>query len=242
MIATSQFVGSFLLGAVASPFGWVTPMPRDLPLFAASGMISVCGLLCLSRSLKLAPASNVVPYQYSQILWALVFGLIFFGDVPSSATLVGAAIITRVSTYFCENEGCAASSGRSALSRNEIGGEISTRRSAHVRARPSSLGEKLGSAGNGLAGRSDNNDIVLLEPGRTAQLTEFCPQRSGSSIRIRCSGVEAVASSSPDVRATTRARSGFSELSVSHKLGAVLRSSRRRARTRAPGVIIDGSR
>ena len=62
VMATSQFAGTFLLGAVMAPFGWVTPGAGSLVMFAAAGVISVSALLCVNRSLKLAPASVVVPY------------------------------------------------------------------------------------------------------------------------------------------------------------------------------------
>src|SRR4051794_28654408 len=61
VLASSQFTGTFLLGAVMSPFGWVTPGLGSLGLFAMAGCISVGALLCVNRSLKLAPASVVVP-------------------------------------------------------------------------------------------------------------------------------------------------------------------------------------
>jgi len=100
VLASSQFAGTFLLGAVLSPFGWVTPSLGSLVLFAAAGSISVGALLCVNRSLKLAPASVVVPYQYSMIVWAVLFGYVVFGDVPSSATIVGAAIIIGAGFYI----------------------------------------------------------------------------------------------------------------------------------------------
>lgn len=100
VMVTAQFIGTFLLGAMLAPIGWVTPTPHGLLLFAVAGMISVCALACVSRSLKLAPASVVVPYQYSQIFWAVIFGFGLFGDVPSPATLVGAAIITGAGLYI----------------------------------------------------------------------------------------------------------------------------------------------
>jgi len=100
VLASSQFGGTFLLGAVLSPFGWVTPDPGSLVLFAAAGCISVAALLCVNRSLKLAPASVVVPYQYSMIVWAVIFGFIVFGDVPSWATIVGATIIIGAGLYI----------------------------------------------------------------------------------------------------------------------------------------------
>ena len=83
VLASSQFGGTFVLGRVMSPFGWVTPSLGGLGLFAIAGIVSVAALLCVNRSLKLAPASVVVPYQYSMIVWAVIFGFVVFGDVPS---------------------------------------------------------------------------------------------------------------------------------------------------------------
>ena len=89
-----------MLGALLSPIGWVTPGLDSLALFAAAGCISVGALLCTNRSLKLAPASVVVPYQYSMIVWAVMFGYAVFGDVPSVATIAGAAIIIGAGFYI----------------------------------------------------------------------------------------------------------------------------------------------
>jgi drug/metabolite transporter (DMT)-like permease len=100
VLASTQFIGTLTFGAVLAPFGWVTPSLGSLGLFAAAGLISVCALLCSNRSLKLAPASVVVPYQYSMIVWAVIFGYLVFGDVPSLATIAGAAIIIAAGFYI----------------------------------------------------------------------------------------------------------------------------------------------
>jgi drug/metabolite transporter (DMT)-like permease len=100
VLASTQFMGTFVLGAVLAPFGWITPTPGSLGFFAVAGCISVCALLCTNRSLKLAPASVVVPYQYSMIIWAVMFGYLVFGDVPSIATVAGAAIIIGAGFYI----------------------------------------------------------------------------------------------------------------------------------------------
>ena len=89
VLASTQFIGTFALGALMSPFGWVTPDLGSLGLFAAAGCVSVAALMCVNRSLKLAPASVVVPYQYSMIVWAVMFGYFVFGDVPQPSTIVG---------------------------------------------------------------------------------------------------------------------------------------------------------
>jgi drug/metabolite transporter (DMT)-like permease len=100
VLASTQFIGSFAFGLVLAPFGWVTPTLGSLSLFIAAGCISVGALLCGNRSLKLAPASVVVPYQYMMIVWAVMFGYLVFGDVPSVATIIGAAIIIGAGFYI----------------------------------------------------------------------------------------------------------------------------------------------
>jgi drug/metabolite transporter (DMT)-like permease len=57
-------------------------------------------MVCVNRSLKLAPASVVVPYQYTMIVWAVVFGYLDFGDVPSWAVVTGATIIIAAGLYI----------------------------------------------------------------------------------------------------------------------------------------------
>jgi drug/metabolite transporter (DMT)-like permease len=100
VLASSQFMGTFTFGAVLAPFGWVSPTLGSLSFFAIAGCVSVCALLCGNRALKLAPASVVVPYQYSMIVWAVMFGLVVFGDVPSPATILGASIIIGAGLYI----------------------------------------------------------------------------------------------------------------------------------------------
>ena len=56
-------------------------------------MVAMTAHVCVNRSLKLAPASTVVPYQYTTIVWAVLFGYLVFGDVPDAWMLVGGTII-----------------------------------------------------------------------------------------------------------------------------------------------------
>jgi drug/metabolite transporter (DMT)-like permease len=89
-----------LFGLVMAPLGWISPSWGSLGLFFAAGAISVCALLCVNRSLKLAPASTIVPYQYTMIIWAVMFGYVVFGDVPSLPMAAGAIIIIAAGLYI----------------------------------------------------------------------------------------------------------------------------------------------
>src|SRR3954465_12291650 len=100
VLAATQFAGTFTVGLAMAPFAFVAPALPDLGLFVLAGCISIVALLCTNRSLKLAPASVVVPYQYAMIIWAVIFGYLVFGDVPSMATIMGAAIIIAAGLYI----------------------------------------------------------------------------------------------------------------------------------------------
>ncbi len=88
-----QTFGTLLIGAALVPFGWVTPGLIDFGLLALLGVVAMVAHLCVTRSLKLAEASVVTPYQYTLILWALVFGWLVFGDRPTPQMLAGAGLI-----------------------------------------------------------------------------------------------------------------------------------------------------
>jgi drug/metabolite transporter (DMT)-like permease len=100
MLVATQTLGALLLGAVAAPFGWVTPNLRDFLLLCLLGIVALVAHACTNRSLKLAPASVVVPYQYTLIVWAIVFGYLVFGDVPAALMLAGAVIIIAAGLFI----------------------------------------------------------------------------------------------------------------------------------------------
>jgi drug/metabolite transporter (DMT)-like permease len=100
MLVATQTLGTLLLGALAAPFGWVTPSLRDLLLLCLLGVVALVAHACTNRSLKLAPASVVVPYQYTLIVWAILFGWLVFNDVPALLMLLGAAIIVAAGLFI----------------------------------------------------------------------------------------------------------------------------------------------
>lgn len=94
VLMAGQLVAAGVFGAALvawqgwAPLGW-----RAGALMVVLGAGSLGGNLCVNRALRLAPASVVVPFQYTLILWGVLFGWLAFGDVPDGFTLVGAAVI-----------------------------------------------------------------------------------------------------------------------------------------------------
>ena len=100
VLVTTQTVGALAFGAVAAPFAWIAPSAGDAALLALLGVVAMIAHVCVNRSLKLAPASIVVPYQYTTIIWAVLFGYVVFGDVPDAWMLAGAAIIIGAGLFI----------------------------------------------------------------------------------------------------------------------------------------------
>jgi len=70
-----------------------------LPNWAEMGVMLICGLLggvgylLQISAIANSPASRVAPIQYSQIVWALILGAIFFAEIPDSLSLAGLAVV-----------------------------------------------------------------------------------------------------------------------------------------------------
>ena len=56
------------------------------------------------RAFRTGEASFVAPFDYSKLLFATVFGFIFFGERPDAWTWVGAAIIISATLYIARRE------------------------------------------------------------------------------------------------------------------------------------------
>jgi drug/metabolite transporter (DMT)-like permease len=105
VLGTTQISATFCVGLALVPtLGWSPLSPGQIVMIVAGGCITVVALFSVNRSLKLAPASVVVPYQYSMIIWAVILGYLGFGDVPAWHTLAGAAIIIASGLYIFMRE------------------------------------------------------------------------------------------------------------------------------------------
>ena len=100
VLAFWQMVSGMIGGLLLSIFDWATPNPRDLMLLGLLGIVAMSAHMLINRSLKLADASVVAPLQYTLLFWAIVFGWLFFGDVPSVAMLIGATLIVASGLFI----------------------------------------------------------------------------------------------------------------------------------------------
>lgn len=76
-----------------------------LPIFITHGPMVLFGLLCLSIGFAKAPESVVVaPFQYTQIIWGVLFGWIFYQTMPTVTTWVGLSLVIGAGLYSLRRE------------------------------------------------------------------------------------------------------------------------------------------
>lgn len=72
---------------------FVWPTWEQLGVFAMIGLIGGVGGLLIIRATKTTPANLVAPVQYSQLIWAIVLGAAFFGEMPDLLAIVGLFVV-----------------------------------------------------------------------------------------------------------------------------------------------------
>ncbi|MDQ6701753.1 MAG: DMT family transporter, partial [Pseudomonadota bacterium] len=93
-IAGALFCGGFL------PFAAVAPGLTDAGLMFLLGLIGVASHFCLIRAFAAAPANIIAPFGYTALLWATLFGLLIFGEIPGPRTLFGAGLIAGAGLFI----------------------------------------------------------------------------------------------------------------------------------------------
>ena len=72
-----------------------------LPLI---GVMMTLAHYSLIIALARAPASKIQPFHFTLIFWAIIFGYIFYSDIPDIPTIIGATIIALSGVYVIKNQ------------------------------------------------------------------------------------------------------------------------------------------
>ncbi len=102
------------VGLIAAPFSWIQPTPIGMLLMAATGVLAGSAQYCLTEAFRIAPPSVVAPFEYTSLLWAMLFGFLVWGDVPSTLVLVSAAVVIASGIDLLRNERAAQRRNRDA--------------------------------------------------------------------------------------------------------------------------------
>ncbi len=87
-------------GASTLPFAWTMPDLSGLALFALTGGLQGVAQFLTVYAFVYGEAVVVTPVRYFMLIWATLYGYLFFADVPSRETFIGAAIVTGSGLYI----------------------------------------------------------------------------------------------------------------------------------------------
>ena len=103
VMVLSSLIGTALV-SLALPF-YVTPVAlADIPRFIAIGAMGTVAQVLVIRAFSTTEASVLAPFGYVGIVFATVWGLIFFGERPDGMTLAGALVIVLAGVYVWHRE------------------------------------------------------------------------------------------------------------------------------------------
>lgn len=87
-------------------WGFKVPTGQEAGLLLFAGLVGGIGQITMFLALRLTQATAVAPAQYSQIIWAVIFGAVFFGEMPDGIAFVGMALVvgSGLFTFFREEQ------------------------------------------------------------------------------------------------------------------------------------------
>jgi drug/metabolite transporter (DMT)-like permease len=90
----------------AIPLPWVANLPtfQEIPLFLGVGLSGLLAQYLLSIAFGNAPAAVVTVFNYSGIIWATIFGWMFWADWPTQAIWIGGTIVIASNIFMVWRE------------------------------------------------------------------------------------------------------------------------------------------
>lgn len=113
MMANAAVMGIIL------PFVYVPVEGIHFAMFAAMSALGFIAGLLIIGAYKAGDAAVVAPMQYSQIVWAAIFGVVFFNEIADLWTWVGAAIVIASGLYIVARESLAGISRNTPVTRTK---------------------------------------------------------------------------------------------------------------------------
>ncbi len=99
------FLGtSSLISLVTIPFGWVMPTPLQAVYLVGAGIAGGIAQIILTESYRHADMSVVAPFEYTSLVFSVIIGFVFFGDLPTVHMIVGGILVVGSGLFIIYRE------------------------------------------------------------------------------------------------------------------------------------------
>lgn len=99
-IATYLFVSHVVVGIIPALLVWVTPSLWETALLVLLGFLGAVVQRCFNRAMLATDATIALPFNFSRLIWAALFGWLIFAEVPDIWTWSGGTVIFVCSLYI----------------------------------------------------------------------------------------------------------------------------------------------
>jgi drug/metabolite transporter (DMT)-like permease len=89
---------------VVLPFYWTTPTGHDWLAIAVLSLSGSLAQFCLAQAFRYGEVSLLAPLEYGSLIWAVIFGYVFWSELPTLTVVGGVAIIIASSAYVAHRE------------------------------------------------------------------------------------------------------------------------------------------
>ena len=101
---SAVFIALLGMGITLTIGEWKPMSVGQVTILAFAAFFLFFGYQFIILSMRTGDIAYVVPYRYTALLWAILFGYLFFDEVPDSYTLIGSAIVVSMGLYTMYRE------------------------------------------------------------------------------------------------------------------------------------------
>jgi drug/metabolite transporter (DMT)-like permease len=91
-VYAQNFIHAIVMGVVSIPL-WQGMGAFELALCVGAGIVGGCAQFILVEAAKLVPASVLGTVEYGALIWAFIFGYLFWAEIPATTVYIGAALV-----------------------------------------------------------------------------------------------------------------------------------------------------
>lgn len=84
--------------------GWVPMNMGMVGLLAGAAVLLIVGYQFIIMSMREGDISFIAPFRYTSLLWSILLGFLFFGDIPDTAMIAGATVVVMSGIYTLYRE------------------------------------------------------------------------------------------------------------------------------------------
>ena len=99
LVVISAAVVTLAATGFAAVETWTWPSPRALALLAGAGVFLLGGYYYIIDAMRHGEVAVVSPFRYFIIIWAILVGILVFGEYPDAAALAGTGIVIAAGVY-----------------------------------------------------------------------------------------------------------------------------------------------